>query len=185
VGDPACWLDRVCADCGRVDDLDRLDGQRRCAGCAEPHRTGTRMADDVHACADCGAAACEALLHACLAADFSDPDHGSVHHLVVPAYGLQHGWYTAEAEAEILEFILSHLDRPPSDHDRRRIRAAADGSARVRARHPRSRHLDWGHHIGDVDRSSAGSYVATVRNWATSTATMLLDGPPTVGRRDA
>jgi hypothetical protein len=35
MGDPACWLDRVCAGCDRVaDDLDDLEGQRRCAACA-------------------------------------------------------------------------------------------------------------------------------------------------------
>ncbi|MEX2628015.1 MAG: DUF5946 family protein [Ilumatobacteraceae bacterium] len=83
-----------------------------------------------HTCADCGAVACEALFHACLAADFSDPGYGIVHHLVVPAYGLQHGWYTAEAEAEMVEFVLGHLDRPPSDVDR----ASADAYvATVRA----------------------------------------------------
>jgi hypothetical protein len=32
MGEPACWLDRVCAACGQVADA--LDGQRRCADCA-------------------------------------------------------------------------------------------------------------------------------------------------------
>jgi DNA-binding MarR family transcriptional regulator len=36
-GDPACWLDGVCEVCGRVPDApDRVDAQRRCAGCRTP-----------------------------------------------------------------------------------------------------------------------------------------------------
>jgi hypothetical protein len=134
------------------------------------------MIGDGRRCADFGAVGCEALFHACLAADFTDSSYGVVHHLVVPAYGLQHGWFPVGTEAQMVEFILSHLDRPPSDHDRRSIRAAADGPVQVRARQLRSRHLDWEHHIGDVDQGSADSYVATVRDWATSVATVLLDG---------
>ncbi|WP_199522193.1 hypothetical protein [Geodermatophilus marinus] len=32
-GDPACWLARVCPDCGRVADR---DPPTRCAGCGRP-----------------------------------------------------------------------------------------------------------------------------------------------------
>jgi hypothetical protein len=32
VGEPACWLDRVCAGCDEVTD--DLDGQQRCTACA-------------------------------------------------------------------------------------------------------------------------------------------------------
>jgi hypothetical protein len=134
------------------------------------------MSADGHSCVDCGAVGCEALFHVCIAADFTDSGYGLVHHLVVPAYGLQHGWYTVEDEAQMVEFILSHLDRPPSAHDRRRIRASADGPEQVRARQPRSRNLDWEHDIGDVEQGSADSYVAMVRDWATSVATLLRDG---------
>ncbi|HSK23983.1 MAG TPA: MarR family winged helix-turn-helix transcriptional regulator [Egicoccus sp.] len=34
MGDPACWLDRVCDVCGQV--ADDLDEQRRCPDCATP-----------------------------------------------------------------------------------------------------------------------------------------------------
>lgn len=134
------------------------------------------MGVDSNGCADCGAIGCESLFHACLAADHTDPGYGQVHHLVVPAYGLQHGWFTAEAESGIVEFILGHLDRPPNDHDRRSIRAAADGQVQVRSRQPRTRQLAWERHVGDVERSSADDYVATVRDWARSVASLLLDG---------
>lgn len=133
------------------------------------------MGDDDHACANCGAFDCEGSFHACLAADFTAPDYGVVHHLVVSAYGLQHGWYTAEAEPGMVDFLLSHLDRPPSDHDRRTIRAATDGPVQVRARQPHSRNVDWEHHVGDIDRSSAEAYVTSVRKWTASIATKLLD----------
>lgn len=142
------------------------------------------MGDDDHACADCGAIDCEVSFHACLAADFTDPDYGVVHHLVVSAYGLQHGWYPAEAEPAMVDFLIRHLDRPPGDHDRRRIRAAVDGPVQVRARQPRSRNIEWEHHVRDVDRSSPESYAATVRRWAGSIATTLLDGGHAAERRD-
>lgn len=32
MGEAACWLDRVCADCGQVSD--ELDDDRRCPACA-------------------------------------------------------------------------------------------------------------------------------------------------------
>lgn len=37
MGDPACWLDRVCDVCGQV--VDDLDDQRRCDDCATPALT--------------------------------------------------------------------------------------------------------------------------------------------------
>jgi hypothetical protein len=94
------------------------------------------MDDDDHACADCGAIACQASFHARLAADFTDPDYGVVHHLVVSAYGLQHGWYPAEAEIAMVDFLIRHLDRPPSDLDHRRIRAPASPRSASEHRRP-------------------------------------------------
>ncbi|WP_210943902.1 hypothetical protein [Streptomyces sp. MK37H] len=32
-GDPACWLERVCADCGAIQDTARFT---RCARCGAP-----------------------------------------------------------------------------------------------------------------------------------------------------
>jgi hypothetical protein len=32
-GDPACWLDLVCPECGRFASDEDLDSTRRCVGC--------------------------------------------------------------------------------------------------------------------------------------------------------
>ncbi|WP_052668571.1 DUF5946 family protein [Nitriliruptor alkaliphilus] len=122
------------------------------------------------ACDRCAAVDCEARFHACLAADFSDPAYGVVHHLVVPTYGLQHGWYTEQAAPRLVEFVLDHLDREPTDHDRREIRRLTDGATRVRARGPGAAPVAWQHNVADVDVASAEAYVATVRAWAASVA---------------
>lgn len=98
--------------------------------------------------------------------DFTDPDYGVVHHLVVPAYGLQHGWYTAEAVKPIVAFMADHLHRSPTDHDRRRVRAASDGPVRVRDRAPEPPDVAWRLTVHDVDLATADDYVATVRAWA-------------------
>lgn len=129
-------------------------------------------------CRECGATDCTAAFHACLAADFSDERYGIVHHLVVAAYGLQHRWYPAETASMMVEFVRGHLDRPPSDHDRRLIRQAADGSVRVRARQPEGPSPEWDLSVGDVDLGSADTYQSTVRTWARSVAETL-DGPTT------
>ena len=40
MGDPACWLAEVCADCGRVADV--IDADERCEACAEEATTTSR-----------------------------------------------------------------------------------------------------------------------------------------------
>jgi hypothetical protein len=124
-------------------------------------------------CPGCRAVGCEARFHACLVADFSDPTYGIVHHLVVAAYGLQHGWYTEQATPWMVEFVRSHLDREPTDHDRRDVRRVTDGAMQVRARASRVPHVPWAHSIADVDVRSAEAYVSTVRTWAGSVARSL------------
>jgi len=42
-GDPACWLDRVCPECGAFRPDGTEDGCPRCAGDAEPHIPATRL----------------------------------------------------------------------------------------------------------------------------------------------
>jgi hypothetical protein len=139
------------------------------------------MGGEGSVCDACGAERCEARFHACLAADFTDPRFGAVHHLVVPAYALQHGWYTEDAEHDIVQFVLARLHRPPDDRDRRRVRADADGPARVLARPPRPRRLPWTHHVGHVDLRDPDRYTATVRAWAASVATALRDRAAATG----
>lgn len=43
MGESACWLDRVCDGCGRVDD--DLDDERRCRACAEARTDSTASAE--------------------------------------------------------------------------------------------------------------------------------------------
>ena len=57
MGDPACWLDRVCDGCGQV--VDDRDDQRRCPDCGTPALTD----GDYQALADFRAAL-RAFLHA-------------------------------------------------------------------------------------------------------------------------
>jgi hypothetical protein len=127
----------------------------------------------IAACASCGVVECETAFHACLAADFSDARYGMVHHLVVATYGLQHGWYTDEATPGIVDFVLAHLDDPPTDGDRRAIRVATDGPVQVRRRSPHPLPIEWKLTVDHVDRESARAYVATVRAWAASVAEAL------------
>jgi hypothetical protein len=124
-------------------------------------------------CSGCEVVDCEARFHACLAADFSDPSYGVVHHLVVATYGLQHGWYTEQATPWMVEFVRSHLDREPTDRDRQEVRHVADGATRVRARAPRDPRVVWERSVADVDVHSPDAYVSTVRTWAGSVVRSL------------
>ncbi len=125
------------------------------------------------ACPHCGVPDCDDLFHRCLELDYTDSRYGTVHHLVVSAYVLQHGWSAHDVRASMSEFVLAHLDRAPSAHAMRRIRAAVDGPARVRRRPeddptspPRTGADRATATIADVDTSSPEAYRRTVRTWA-------------------
>ena len=124
-------------------------------------------------CSRCGAPDCLAAFHRCLAADFSDPAFGVVHHLVVPAYGLQHGWYPGDVCREVVEFVREHLDRPPSDFERRLIRSTMDGAVRVSARGHLPLPLRWDQTVRDVDHATSTTYASSVRAWAASVASLV------------
>lgn len=124
-------------------------------------------------CSSCGGADCLAAFHRCLAADFSDPGYGAVHHLVVPAYGLQHGWYEGDVLRDVVRFVNEHLDAPPSDYERRRIRSAVDGEGRVRARDHQPSPPAWDQTVQDVDQATAAAYTSSVRAWAASVASTV------------
>jgi hypothetical protein len=124
-------------------------------------------------CPSCGVADCLAAFDRCLAADFSDAAYGAVHHLVVPAYGLQHGWYTGDVLRDVVKFVGEHLDRPPSDFERRRVRSTADGQVRVRARDHQPLSLVWDQTVADVDLATSTAYASSVRAWAASVASTI------------
>lgn len=125
-------------------------------------------------CAHCGVPECDARFHACLERDYTDPGYGAVHHLVVGAYMLQHDAYADDVRAAMADFVLAHLDEPPSAHTMRRIRAHTDGPARVRRRPDdppapapvRKTRVT----VADVDTTSAEAYRRTVRRWAEAVA---------------
>ncbi|WP_108668590.1 DUF5946 family protein [Euzebya rosea] len=129
-------------------------------------------------CPHCGGPECETRFHACLEQDYSDPGYGAVHHLVVGAYMLQHDAYADDVRAAMAEFVLAHLDRPPTAYTMRRIRAHTDGPARVRRRPddppPARAPADEAHGprvtVADVDTTSAAAYRRTVRRWAEAVA---------------
>ena len=130
------------------------------------------------ACAYCGLPDCEALFHACLELDFTDPEYGVVHHLVVGAYMLQHDAYTDAVRAAMTAFVREHLDGPPTPYAMSRIRAATDGAVRVRRdssrqtppAKPRMAANGPQATVGDVDTTSADAYCRSVRNWAQAVA---------------
>ena len=132
-------------------------------------------------CAHCGVPVCDARFHACLERDYTDPGYGAVHHLVVGAYMLQHDAYADDVRAAMADFVLAHLDEPPSAHTMRRIRAHTDGPARVRRRPddpapatgrppPAEEALGPQVTVADVDTTSAEAYRRTVRRWAEAVA---------------
>jgi hypothetical protein len=124
-------------------------------------------------CLHCGVDDCEALFHECLVRDFTDADYGIMHHLTVGAYMLQHNSYTDEMASTMAEFVLEHLDRPPGDTEKRRIRAWTDGAQRVTRRgaiSPLAPPGGWPLTIADIDIGDAESYRATVRAWAEAVA---------------
>ena len=129
-------------------------------------------------CTYCGVPDCEALFHACLELDFTDPGYGLVHHLVVGAYMLQHDAYSDTVRAAMTAFVHEHLDGPPTPYAMSRIRAATDGAVRVlrgTPRHPLPASPPAAANVppatvADVDTSSAEGYRQTVRKWAQAVA---------------
>ena len=126
-------------------------------------------------CAHCGVPECDVRFHACLERDYTDPGYGAVHHLVVSAYMLQHDAYADDVRPAMVDFVLAHLDAPPTAHEMRRIRAATDGPARVRRRpddpapaRPPAEEAQVT--VADVDTTSAEAYRRTVRRWAEAVA---------------
>jgi hypothetical protein len=121
-------------------------------------------------CPWCDGLNCEARFHAYLVHDFTDPEYGAVHHLVVATYMLQHDVYDPDTLETMLEFVTRWMHDVPSDHDRRSIRAAFDGSNRAvnRDRLPPVSPRAWTMTVLDVDDSSSESYRRTVRAWARS-----------------
>ncbi len=132
-------------------------------------------------CPECGAreGTCFARFEEFLAKEFQDPAYGSVHHLTVSAYLLQHssqltseGWLH---ERQLLrDFLLKGL---APDQVRRQNADYLDSGLRtfkIKSRDggPLFPRVKWSKTILDVSSRSANQYCDDVRAWATAT---LLD----------
>ena len=131
------------------------------------------------ACPECGANDCKERFNEFLALEYSDPDHGAVHHLTVAAYMLQHssrltqeGWlFERQLLCELLEKGAGLAEI------RRKVRGRLDGGSRsfklksVNAR-PLYNDFRWSRTILDIRRRPPGAYREDVTAWARLT---LLD----------
>jgi hypothetical protein len=127
---------------------------------------------------ECGAIStsektCETHYHECLVKEFTDAGFGSVHHLTVAAYMLQHssklslqGWL--ETRRLLREFLIEH--KPPAeirwqnkdhvDSGKRKWKIASkDGISMISK-------TEWAKTILDVRLDNAEVYCADVTAWA-------------------
>jgi hypothetical protein len=126
-------------------------------------------------CPECGAAdgECETRYHECLAKEFEDPRFGTVHHLSVATYMLQHssklsgqGWLYERAllRAFLVEnktpALIREQNRDSVDSLRREFKIASrDGR-------PVIRRAQWTRTILDVSLADAEIYCRDVTAWA-------------------
>jgi hypothetical protein len=121
-------------------------------------------------CEWCGATGCVAIFDRCLASEFNDPEFFAVHHLSVPAYGLQHGKYDSEAAAAVAAMMLAHVEEAPTTTAAASLCRRFDGPARVRRRSSHARHVAVPVSIASVEFTTAAAYAASVRAWAEAVA---------------
>jgi hypothetical protein len=126
-------------------------------------------------CPECGAPDndCETRYHECLVKEFTDPDYGSVHHLTVTAYMLQHSSKLTEEgwlfERNLLrEFLIDH--KSPS-RIRKQNRDKLDSGKRVfkitsKDDLPKISRTRWKKTILDVRLEEADAYCSDVTAWA-------------------
>ena len=128
-------------------------------------------------CPECGApdSACETCFHECLAREFEDPAYGTVHHLTVIAYMLQHssklthkGWLH---ERELLREFLVENKHP--ELIRKQNKDLVDSGKRTfkiksKSGVPVVNKTVWKRTILDIRMESAESYCEDVTAWAGS-----------------
>jgi hypothetical protein len=128
-------------------------------------------------CPECGAqdGACEARYHECLVKEFTDAGYGTVHHLTVAAYMLQHsskltleGW---RFERELLqEFIIGN--KPPAEIRRRNKDRLDSGNRTWKIASddglPKIDRTEWTRTVLDVRMENAEVYRKDVTAWAKS-----------------
>jgi hypothetical protein len=117
---------------------------------------------------------CEDRFNLALAKEAEDPAYWIVHHLMVPAYMLQHNGYSRAgwlySRALLAEFVSGDLSPAAA---RQRNRRALDSGNRDWSitRGPKLERFDqitWTRTMADVRLDDAESYRADVRTWATA-----------------
>ena len=138
----------------------------------------------LHKCLQCGAElpageTCRDRFDLCLAKEFEHPaSYGSVHHLTVACYMLQHDLYSREAWLEARKMVAQFIHQGITPADvRRQNRQAFDSGHRQwsftkGAKISTLDGLVWTRTIADVRLDTPEVYCADVRTWATG---VLLD----------
>ena len=126
-------------------------------------------------CPECGApgGACEARYHECLVKEFSDADYGTVHHLTVAAYMLQHSSkLSREGWLETRQLLRAFLDENKGPAEIRRQNSLKVDSGHRQWKIASSDNLPvihgatWTKTVLDVRLENAETYRADVTAWA-------------------
>jgi hypothetical protein len=132
-----------------------------------------------HRCPQCGAQfpageSCRDRFDLCLAKEFEQPtSYGSVHHLTVACYMLQHNLYSREAWLEAREMVAQFIHQGITPEDaRRQSRKRFDSSQRRWSvtKGAKMAGLDgivWTRTMADVRVATPDLYCADVKAWAT------------------
>jgi Family of unknown function (DUF5946) len=119
-------------------------------------------------CQHCHFPACEEKFHHALTLDYTDSGYGTVHHLLVTAYMLQHNQYTPQAARDIVQLMQSLLETTPTEYHKQQVRQFSSGTVIRREPAPPLRDT-WTLTIQRVDCASSQAYTCTVRAWAAAT----------------
>jgi len=126
-------------------------------------------------CPECGAPsiACETRYHECLVKEFSQADFGSVHHLTVAAYMVQHSSKLTRAgwlfERELLkEFLVDHKSPQWIRQQNKEILDSGGRGFNIADKNglPKIPPVAWSKTILDVRLENAEEYCSDVTAWA-------------------
>lgn len=124
-------------------------------------------------CPECGAdRMCKAVFDECLALEFSDPVAGSVHHLTVTCYMIQHNGYSDAALKYMTKMLSDFLEGGISPQRMRELnRDIVNSNQRdwkITGRPSQPLPPDWPLHISDLEWSSSADYCLKITQWAWS-----------------
>jgi len=146
------------------------------------HLNGTKILGSPPSCLECGAALvgfanCQDDFHEMLFWENEHPGYGSVHHLLVLCYHLQHpGLYSPDGLAYGLQLLVDFLENDLTPEEaRQRGQEQANSNKRswkVTARagwHGSYRYpVSWSIRAGDLTRAGPQDYLYNIQSWAES-----------------